>query len=1317
MVNSKEGNNLHEFNLHQSISPGFQDVMTSALLEYNRGNKLVNEGRQKSIESMEGTPTKRSESTDSKNDSKAITNGDKQPQILKGSEDLKEGSKKGEVKSLSSRDVPEGLLNDTQKASTTATCLKAKEENKISHEPNTKEHRHAVSETQRKTPQSPETRCLSCGKLKTTSLLDTATNTAGLTKEIHQENVNLEKSYLGTKIKSDISEAEQVHCNCHGPKASGEDVMMQLNPDVRDLVEDSKMFSEQGRDPYNHHEQHLRKEKLSSEPAVDSGAADLHDNVNNTEKDKETMENSDAACFPAEEKSHLTDTKDIPQGPCHEILKAKPGSKAVNQINGNELVSHQWDKDIQQTQRKQKIMASEVPLSGQTKNKNPEEKDVLKRNDITTESDGQKEKVKRDTKVTYKSVASSPIVPLEGSSCFSFALEKGAASLQSPLFKRTRQGQVTYRSVANSPIVLKEGSAAFSFASEQEASLRSPTYKFKRQEGDMHPGGKVTYRSVANSPIVPADGSLGFSFFKDQGASALDSPPRKTKKSYVSVAVSPIVPSEGSEAFPFASEQHAASIKSPTWNPTRQDGSMVSYVSVAVSPIVPPEGSVAFYYASVKQDIATQTINDSISCRSVAISPILPPEGTAAFSFATDRDTSSLKSPTWNPARQESDIRSGNKLSYVSVAVSPIVSSDGTVAFSFASGKQDEAVKQDAETQTSVDHVNFVSVAVSPIVLTDGTAAFRFASDHETSTLKSPSYKGQTQSNKVDYVSVALSPIVIQDGSETFEFASEDVSSLKSPTIQVTKPEEDTQSGSKVIGVSVASSPIVFSGGSETFDFASESKEYLKSATDATRQKQDAPLDSKVNFVSVANSPIVPPEGYETFDFSSNQVESRLTSPTIKVTRHNNFQSGNKVTYVSVANSPIVPPGGYTTFDFASSQKESVDKSSTIKNARQDGSVENSIAKSYVSVAVSPMIPPEGSEAFKFSSREESSNLTSPKIKVTRHDDAEHVTLVSVAVSPIVPPGGSDTFQFSSDEGMSSLKSPIYKVFRHGETKSDSKVTCVSVASSPIVPPGMSDTFSFASDSETASLLSPKIKITRHDDSDEGSKINYVSIAVSPIVPPDESGTFKFASESQKEPQKQDASTQTIIDFSVSSISVAVSPIIPPEGQVAFNFLSEAAKQELPSLNSSRLTYKCEKKDVELQVSIHAETRSVATDPMTPMGKSSRSSYPEVRVKATVEEQPEPVREVSWDEKGMTWEVYGASMEVEVLGLAIQKHLEKQIEEHGKQKVTVLPNPRTSSIKGVKGKGERKRQPNVFRAFLQNMRRPQCCSRGSAATE
>ncbi|NWI97252.1 GRIN1 protein, partial [Pitta sordida] len=197
----------------------------------------------------------------------------------------------------------------------------------------------------------------------------------------------------------------------------------------------------------------------------------------------------------------------------------------------------------------------------------------------------------------------------------------------------------------------------------------------------------------------------------------------------------------------------------------------------------------------------------------------------------------------------------------------------------------------------------------------------------------------------------------------------------------------------------------------------------------------------------------------------------------------------------------------------------------------------------------------------------------------------------------------------------------------------------------------------------------------------------------------------------------QDAGTQdmgTQVDSRASLVSVALSPMSPPGGVAAFTFPKREMGSAAPRLEPS-------KKDAEMQVSMLVETRSVATGPMTPVAKSPLTSYPEVQVKGTVaevvEEVPEPIREVSWDEKGMTWEVYGASMEVEVLGMAIQKHLEKQIEEHGRQVVVTPQSTRTGSVKGGPHKGEAKRQPSVFRALLQNVRRPRCCSRTGPAME
>lgn len=89
------------------------------------------------------------------------------------------------------------------------------------------------------------------------------------------------------------------------------------------------------------------------------------------------------------------------------------------------------------------------------------------------------------------------------------------------------------------------------------------------------------------------------------------------------------------------------------------------------------------------------------------------------------------------------------------------------------------------------------------------------------------------------------------------------------------------------------------------------------------------------------------------------------------------------------------------------------------------------------------------------------------------------------------------------------------------------------------------------------------------------------------------------------------------------------------------------------------------------------------------------------------------VHDVVWDEQGMTWEVYGASLDPESLGFAIQSHLQCKIKEQERKLIA-----RTSirkSVSGVdspqNGRKNKRRQQNIFRSMLQNVRRPNCCVR------
>ncbi|XP_058636685.1 G protein-regulated inducer of neurite outgrowth 3 [Onychostoma macrolepis] len=87
------------------------------------------------------------------------------------------------------------------------------------------------------------------------------------------------------------------------------------------------------------------------------------------------------------------------------------------------------------------------------------------------------------------------------------------------------------------------------------------------------------------------------------------------------------------------------------------------------------------------------------------------------------------------------------------------------------------------------------------------------------------------------------------------------------------------------------------------------------------------------------------------------------------------------------------------------------------------------------------------------------------------------------------------------------------------------------------------------------------------------------------------------------------------------------------------------------------------------------------------------------------------VHDVVWDEQGMTWEVYGASVDPESLGFAIQSHLQCKIKEHEK---IITQTVLRKSLSSPPGKKNKRRQVNIsFRSMFQNVRRPNCCARPS----
>lgn len=127
-----------------------------------------------------------------------------------------------------------------------------------------------------------------------------------------------------------------------------------------------------------------------------------------------------------------------------------------------------------------------------------------------------------------------------------------------------------------------------------------------------------------------------------------------------------------------------------------------------------------------------------------------------------------------------------------------------------------------------------------------------------------------------------------------------------------------------------------------------------------------------------------------------------------------------------------------------------------------------------------------------------------------------------------------------------------------------------------------------------------------------------------------------------------------------------------------------------------------EHRDAEVQTLPTRECKSVATSPAA-AAEGHSHVFPEVNLEQDSETPKSPVREVRWDDEGMTWEVYGASVDPEVLGVAIQKHLEIQIEQ-------LQSEPAEAA-----GKSNEKKRP--FRTMMHSLRYPSCCARSSTAVE
>ncbi|XP_066521967.1 G protein-regulated inducer of neurite outgrowth 2 [Hoplias malabaricus] len=85
-----------------------------------------------------------------------------------------------------------------------------------------------------------------------------------------------------------------------------------------------------------------------------------------------------------------------------------------------------------------------------------------------------------------------------------------------------------------------------------------------------------------------------------------------------------------------------------------------------------------------------------------------------------------------------------------------------------------------------------------------------------------------------------------------------------------------------------------------------------------------------------------------------------------------------------------------------------------------------------------------------------------------------------------------------------------------------------------------------------------------------------------------------------------------------------------------------------------------------------------------------------------------PVKEVEWDAEGMTWEVYGASLDPEELGLAIQRHLELQIKE-----VAAAAAEKQSSVENNRSSMQQNKRQRKSGRLVPSLPSPACCTSSS----
>lgn len=138
--------------------------------------------------------------------------------------------------------------------------------------------------------------------------------------------------------------------------------------------------------------------------------------------------------------------------------------------------------------------------------------------------------------------------------------------------------------------------------------------------------------------------------------------------------------------------------------------------------------------------------------------------------------------------------------------------------------------------------------------------------------------------------------------------------------------------------------------------------------------------------------------------------------------------------------------------------------------------------------------------------------------------------------------------------------------------------------------------------------------------------------------------------------------------------------------------LPSAVSDKASSLPACLRTYSFQQSPT-LRQNCDMSAKSTGEDEEKKVGEGARE---QIKEKNEKEEKAKP-QEVAWDKQGMTWEVYGASVDLECLGTAIQSHLESKIREQQKHisslRKSICSN---SSLKGCTLKKKKRRRGGLL---------------------